>query len=204
MNEDVAMKRWSSWSLSLRIGVIVIVITALGSALWLFYYLRSKQASQTSSKFQGSLQNNQPMPNAGGEAATFSTRGSVDLTGEYFKAPGTNNRSCATCHIPEEGWSITPATLQRLFDETGGTHPVFNKLDANNPDIDVSTVEARRAAYSMLLTRGVFRRGGAPRPDSEWEIIAVDDPHGYANVNQLVQWRRPRPTKNFPIGSVAV
>jgi cytochrome c peroxidase len=70
--------------------------------------------------------------------------------------------------------------------------------------MDVSTVAARRAAYSMLLSRGVFRRGGAPRPDSEWEIIAVDDPHGYASVSQLVQWRRPLPTINFPVGSVAV
>ena len=198
------MKRFSSWSLGLRIGVTVAIVALLGSAWWLAYYLRSKPAAPTSSKLQGNLPNNHPLPNPGGEAATFSTKGSVNLTGEYFKAQGTNGRSCATCHIPEEAWSITPATLQRLFDETGGTHPVFNKLDANNPDMDVSTVEARRAAYGMLLTRGVFRRGGAPRPDSEWEIIAVDDPHGYANVNQLVQWRRPLPTINFPIGSVAV
>lgn len=198
------MKRWSSWSLGLRVGVIVIVVALLGSALWLAYYLRSRSVPQTSSKFHDTLQNNQPMPNAGGEAATFSTKGSVDLTGEFFKAPGTNNRSCATCHIPEDGWSITPATLQRLFDETNGTHPVFNKLDADNPNMDLSTVEARRTAYGMLLTHGLFRRGGAPRADAEWEIIAVDDPHGFANTNQLVEWRRPLPTINFPIGSVAV
>src|SRR2546430_5790692 len=54
--------------------------------------------------------------------------------------------------------------------------PVFNKLDADNPNMDVSTPAARRAAYSMLLARGVFRRGGAPKADAEWEIIAVDDP----------------------------
>jgi hypothetical protein len=56
----------------------------------------------------------------------------------------------------------------------------------------------------MLLSRGVFRRGGAPRPNSEWELIAVDDPHGLANLNQLVHWRRSMPTMNFPIGSVTV
>ena len=66
--------------------------------------------------------------------------------------------------------------------------------------MDVSTAEARRAAYSMLLSRGVFRRGGAPRPDSEWELIAVEDPHGFANVNQLVHWRRSMPTINFAVG----
>jgi mono/diheme cytochrome c family protein len=144
------------------------------------------------------------MPNPGGEAATFSTKGSVDLTGEYFKTQGTNGQSCASCHIPEEAWSITPATLQRLFDETDGKHPVFNLLDANNPNMNVSTKEARRAAYSMLLSRGVFRRGGAPRPNSEWELIAVDDPHGLANLSLLVHWRRAMPTINFTTGSATV
>src|SRR5262245_23031114 len=68
--------------------------------------------------------NNLPVQNAGGHGATFSTAGFVDLTGEYFQAQGANGRSCASCHIPEEAWSINPGTLQRLFDETGGTHPV--------------------------------------------------------------------------------
>jgi cytochrome c peroxidase len=203
-NEDVSMKRWSSWSLSLRIGALVAVIAVLGLAGGLAYYLRSKPIAPTSSKFRGSIANNHPMPNPGGEAATFSTKGSVNLTGEFFQAQGANGQSCATCHIPEEAWSITPATLRRLFDETNGTHPVFHPMDANNPNMDVSTVEARRAAYSMLLTRGVFRRGGAPRPNSEWELIAVDDPHGFASVNHLVHWRRAMPTINFAVGGLVV
>ena len=198
------MKRWSSWSLGVRIGAVVAVVALLGLAWGLAYYLRSKPVAPTSSKFQNSIPNNHPMPNMGGEAATFSTRDSVNLTGEYFRAQGANGQSCASCHIPEEAWSITPGTLQRLFDETEGTHPVFSPLDANNPNMDVSTPEARRAAYSMLLSHGVFRRGGAPRPNSEWELIAVDDPHGFANVNQLVHWRRAMPTINFPVGSATV
>jgi cytochrome c peroxidase len=198
------MKRSSPRRLGFRIGAVVAVVALLGSAWGLAYYLRSKPVAPPGSKLRSSSPNNLPARNPGGEAATFSTRGSVELTGQYFHALGTNGQSCATCHIQEEAWSITPATLQRLFDETGGTHPVFNPLDADNPNMDVSTVEARRAAYSMLLTRGVFRRGGAPRPDSEWELIAVDDPHGFASVNQLVQWRRSMPTINFAVGSVTV
>jgi mono/diheme cytochrome c family protein len=184
--------------------VTVAVVALLGVALGLAYYLRSKPVAPTSSKFQGSIPNNHPMPNHGGEATTFSTRGSVDLTGEFFQAQGTNGQSCASCHIPEEAWSITPATLQRLFDETDGTHTVFTPLDANTPNMDVSTAEKRRVAYSMLLTRGVFRRGGAPRPNSEWELIAVDDPHGFATLDRLEHWRRSMPTINFPIGSATV
>jgi cytochrome c peroxidase len=183
---------------------VVAVVALLGLAWGLSRYLRHRPAAPASSKREGSIPNNQPMPNPGGEAATFSTRGSVDLSGEFFQVQGTNGQSCATCHIPQEAWSITPATLQRLFDETNGAHPIFNLLDADNPNMDVSTVEARRAAYSMLLTRGVFRRGGPPRPNSEWELVAVEDPHGFASVNQLVQWRRSMPTINFAVGSVTV
>jgi cytochrome c peroxidase len=198
------MKKYSSRGLGLRIGAVVAIVALLGLGWLLFYYLRSQPVAPTSSKLQGSISNTHPLPNPGGEAATFSTRGNVDLTGEYFQTQGKNGQSCATCHVPEEAWSITPATLRRLFDETSGTHPVFNPTDANNPNMDVSTVDARRAAYSMLLTRGVFRRGGAPRPNSEWELIAVEDPHGLANVNQLVHWRRSMPTINFPLGSATV
>jgi cytochrome c peroxidase len=198
------MKRFSSWSLGLRIGAMVAVLALLGLAGGLAYYLSSRPGAPTSSKFQGSIPNNHLMPNPGGEAATFSAKGSVNLTGEYFQTQGTNGQSCASCHIPEEAWSITPGTLQRLFNETKGTHPVFNPLDANNPSMDVSTPDARRAAYSMLLTRGVFRRGGAPRPNSEWELIAVEDPHGFADVNRLVHWRRSMPTINFAVGSATV
>lgn len=155
---------------------------------------------------QDSLPNNLPHKNPGGKAATFSTQGSVNLTGEYFQAQGTNGRSCVSCHIPEEAWSINPGTLQDLFDQSAGTHPVFNELDANNPDQigPGSTVDELLAGYSMMLTRGVFRRGGTPRPNSEWELIAVEDPHGFANLNRLVHWRRVMPTINFGLGSTTI
>lgn len=150
------------------------------------------------------IPNNFPFLNPGGIAATFSTQGSVDLTGEFFQAQGTNGRSCASCHTAGDAWSINPDTLRRLFNRTDGTDPVFNLLDANNPNMDVSTEEARRLAYSMLLNRGVFRRGGTPRPNSEWELIGVDDPHGYASLTRLVHWRRSMPTINFAQGSAIV
>jgi cytochrome c peroxidase len=198
------MKRFSSRSPGFRIALALAVVAIIGLALGLAYYLRSRRFSPSVSKLQGTIPNNHAIRNASGEAATFSTQGAVNLTGQFFRAQGANGQSCASCHIPEDAWSITPATLQRLFDETGGRHPVFSALDANNPEMDVSTVEARRAAYSMLLTRGVFRRGGPPRADAEWELIAVDDPHGYANLNLLVHWRRSMPTINFPLGSATV
>lgn len=148
--------------------------------------------------------NERPAPNPGGFSATFSTQGGVDLTSEYFQAQGTNGRSCETCHVAADAWSVSAATIQSRFDETAGLDPIFNLLDANNPSAPVNSVEARRSAYSMMLTRGVFRRGGAPRADAEWELVAVEDPHGFASLTRIVQWRRAMPTINFHLGSATV
>jgi cytochrome c peroxidase len=199
------MNRDSSQSNSRRLRATAAAVALGLLSLGLTYGLGAMPASATGAAADA-IPNNRPAPNPNGAAATFSTEGSVDLTGEYFQAQGTNGRSCATCHIPEEAWGINPGTLQRLFDETDGKHPVFNKLDANNPDALPAdpTVEQLLASYSMLLSRGVFRRGGAPRADREWDLIAVEDPHGYANLNRLVHWRRIMPTINFPLGSTNI
>jgi cytochrome c peroxidase len=196
--EETAMMRSSARQLGSRVRGSLVVVALLAGLVWGLDYSLDAEELQTS------IDNNHPIRNPGGHSATFSTRGFVDLTGEYFQAQGTNGRSCASCHIPAEAWSINPGTLKRLFDETGGAHPVFNVLDANNPNMDVSTVEARRVAYSMLLSHGVFRRGGALRAEREWDLIAVEDPHGFANTTRLVQWRRVMPTINFPLGSATV
>src|SRR5262249_17972508 len=92
--------------------------------------------SGVGAKTNDAIPNNKPIENPIGCAATFSTQGFVNLTGDYFQAQGTNGRSCASCHNSDDAWGITPGTLQRLFDETVGTHPVFNALDANNPAMD--------------------------------------------------------------------
>jgi hypothetical protein len=152
-----------------------------------------------------SLPNNFPHLNPHGFSATFSTQGFVNLVTDYSLPQGSNGRSCQTCHIPQQAWSINPNAIQLLFFLTGGTHPIFNRLDADNPDTaDLTTVTGRWAAYTMMLTRGVFRRGGAPPSTREWDVIAVDDPHGFASPTQIVQWRRAMPTINFHLGSGTV
>jgi cytochrome c peroxidase len=150
------------------------------------------------------IPNNTPHRNFFGHAATFSTLGDMDLNGPYFRPQGTNGRSCATCHLPEQAWSITPEMVQRLFGKTGGTHPIFNPLDANNTRLPDATEEQRLAKYSMMLERGLFRRGGAPRAERDWDLVAVDDPHGFANLDRLVHWRRVLPTINFALGNAVV
>ncbi len=93
----------------------------------------------------------------------------MDLTGPFFQSLGTNGRSCGSCHQPSDGWTITPAHLQQRFDATDGTDPVFRTVDgANAPELDVSTVDARRSAYSMLLSKGLIRVGIAMPTGPAW------------------------------------
>src|SRR5262245_28352891 len=89
-----------------RIILGAILVIAVASVL--VFDTRTNLVSKVSSMEPDSLPNNLPHPNPGGKAATFSTQGEVNLTGEYFQAQGSNGRSCASCHIPEEAWSINP------------------------------------------------------------------------------------------------
>jgi len=139
-----------------------------------------------------------PFANASGYAATYSTAGTIDLTGPFFQSLGTNGRSCASCHQPSQGWTVTPQGVQARFDQSGGTDPIFRTNDGSNaPELDVSSVDARRKAYSMLLTRGVIRVGMPIPANAEFDLVAVDDPYGHASAADLSLFRRPLPATNL-------
>jgi hypothetical protein len=137
-------------------------------------------------------------PNATGMSATYSTNGPIDASNPFFQSLGTNGRSCASCHQASDGWSITPATVQRKFLATRGLDPIFRTNDgANSPNADVSTVAARASAYSMLLTKGLIRVGIGIPDGAEFELEQVDDPYGYASARELSLFRRPLPSANL-------
>jgi cytochrome c peroxidase len=139
-----------------------------------------------------------PMSNFAGAAKSATSAGTIDLTNPYFQSLGTNERTCNTCHLAGEGWSITPSRLRSRFDRSGGTDPIFRVHDAaNSPNADVSTVDARRSAYSLLLARGVIRVGLPVKPTSDFVLVAAEDPHGFASAAQLSMFRRPLPTTNL-------
>ena len=93
--------------------------------------------------------------NPTGLAATFNTAGPLDRNNPFFQSLGTNGRSCGTCHQASDGWTVIPPHIQARFEATDGTDPIFRLNDgSNSPNADVSTVAARKAAYSMLLTKG--------------------------------------------------
>jgi hypothetical protein len=137
-------------------------------------------------------------PNPNGLSATYSTTGPIDTSNPFFQSLGTNGRSCASCHRASDGWSVTPASIRQRFLATRGLDPIFRTNDgANSPDADVSTLEARLSAYSMLLDKGLIRVGIGIPDGAEFELAQVDDPYGYASARELSLFRRPLPSANL-------
>lgn len=144
------------------------------------------------------LPNNLPILNSAGFAATYSTTGSVDLSGPFFASLGTNGRTCGTCHLPTDGWTIIPQNVRLRFELTGGTDPLFRTNDgSNSPTADVSTVAKRRVAYSMLLTKGLIRVSNPVPAGADYTLVAVDDPYHHASAADVSTFRRPLPSANL-------
>jgi hypothetical protein len=148
-------------------------------------------------------------PDPRGAIATFQPSGpTVTAKSAFFRDLGTNGRTCFTCHQPEDGWSLSAQHAQDRFAVDFGD-PLFRLVDgATCPSDDVSTYEARRKAYGLLLAKGLIRIG-LPMPSDglQFQIIAVKDPYG-CNTNPTTGltgsttgtvsvYRRPLPAANL-------
>jgi len=134
-----------------------------------------------------------------GTFATLNLDGPTDTTSNpFFQPMGTNGRSCVTCHQPSDAFSITPPHLQQRFNATRGSDPVFRPVDgANCPIADFATVEERRSAYSLLLTRGLIRIGIAVPATADYAVVSVYNPYGCNATDVISMYRRPLPTTNL-------
>lgn len=147
-----------------------------------------------------SLPNPATSVNANGTLSTYSTGPRIDTSGVFFQSIGTNGRTCASCHVPSSAWGITPPEVQARFNSTQGTDPIFRTNDgANCPSADVSTIDARRAAYSQLLNKGLIRVSMSVPANADFQIIAIDDPYNcpQTTATDPALYRRPLPSTNL-------
>ena len=137
--------------------------------------------------------------NAAGQLRTFGARGAIDLENPFFQALGTNGRSCVSCHQPENAWSITPANVQARFAATAGADPVFMNNDGSNCEgVLPGSIAEKRAAYSLLLSRGLIRVGLDVPAGAEFVIESVSDPNGCGPATTDASfYRRPLPSTNL-------
>lgn len=145
----------------------------------------------------GYIQNLQPFANSEGMSRSYSPRGTISTQLPFFRSLGSNGRACVDCHEPGEGWSITPAGIQARFNRSSGLHPLFRLVDgANVPNAPVATLAERRAAYSLLLNKGLIRVTLPVPANAEFRLAEVDDPYHYAHAGEVNMYRRPLPSAN--------
>jgi hypothetical protein len=153
-----------------------------------------------------------------GQVETFQPGGAtVTAENPFFQNLGTNGRTCFTCHQPQTGWTISAASASERFQASGGTDPLFRLIDgATCPSDDVSTPEARRQAYILLIEKGLIRIGlplppaanpPNPPPTLQFEVTHVDDPYNCTTntvtglqsptMGTLSMYRRPLPSTNL-------
>jgi len=135
-----------------------------------------------------------------GILSTFTTNHRLNLDSAFFKSLGTNGRTCASCHQPADAWSVTPEHIQARFTVSAGRDPIFRPVDgANCPSADVSTVEKRRQAYSLLLKKGLIRVSLSVPTTADFSIQDIQDPYNCPETNSVTAalYRRPLPSTNL-------
>ena len=157
--------------------------------------LRFEQAAAAGSSLQ--LPNLLPIPNSSGFVATYSD-GAMYLDHAFFQSLGTNGRSCASCHQPSDGWSVSAQNVRLRFYATLGTDSIFRTNDGSNCNTsNVSTFAAKQDAYSLLLRKGLIRVELPVPAGAEFAVSSVVNPYGCGNTSNVSVYRRPLPTANL-------
>ena len=139
-------------------------------------------------------------PDSTGVLSTYSTNGGIDINNAFFQNLGSNGRTCNTCHISTSAWSITPADVGSKFKATQGMDPIFRTNDGSNcPSADVSTADARKHAYSQLLSKALIRVSLQVPANAEFQIIEIKDPYHCPETTAMnpALYRRPLPATNL-------
>ena len=143
-----------------------------------------------------------------GMIATFQPSGATQTAGNaFFQNLGSNGRTCFTCHEPQDGWSLSAQHAQARF-AADPNDPLFRLVDgATCPSDNVSTLDAKRAAYGLLTKKGLIRIGLPMQSTMEFQILQVDDPYGCnrsavtgltGSKSGIVSvYRRPPPSANL-------
>ncbi len=148
------------------------------------------------------LHNLFPFPDSSGLAGTYSSTGSIDLSGPFFRSLGTNGRTCGTCHAPSDAFGLSAADAQSRYSSSEGTDPLFAQIDG-------STCPTGPVDNSLVVNNGLIRIGLAVPPNAtdpsppQYTVTAVQDPYGCALTTndqgqQIVSvYRRPLPATNL-------
>jgi hypothetical protein len=166
------------------------------AALLVFVFTIALVRSEGGSKVRNPLNT----PNGTGTLSTYDENGGIDVSNPFFQNLGSNGRTCNSCHVSSEAWTVTPEGVQARFKNSDGMDPIFRPVDgANCPSADVSTKTARASAYSQLLSKGLIRISLAVPANAEFTIVNISDPYTCAETTTTnpAFYRRPLPSTNL-------
>jgi cytochrome c peroxidase len=126
--------------------------------------------------------------------------GGATMTGNnaFFQNLGTNGRTCFSCHQPQNGWTVSAASVRARFEASEGKDPIFRLIDgATCPTDDVSTLAAKRRAFKLLIDKGLIRIAIPLPTPRQFEVTSVDDPYKCTTTGILSMYRRPLPSTNL-------
>ncbi len=134
--------------------------------------------------------------NSNGAARTVTVNGAaIDETNPFFQSLGTNGRACVSCHQPSAAMTITPPQINAVFNATQGNDPLFRLNDgANGPNAPVATLTQKRAAYSLLLSKGLIRIPITLPANRDFDVRVVLNPYESTGAN---------PPQNFTVPPTA-
>ena len=169
-----------------RFAVIALLVLSSGTAL----VVASASGDNT--------RNPLPFPDASGLIRTFTATNQIDISNPFFASLGSNGRSCSSCHQQSDAWTVSAQHIRDRFENSKGLDPIFRSNDgANCPTDDTSTLDARRRAYSQLLSKGLIRVSRPIPANADFALIGIDDPYNCASSEDLGLYRRPLPATNL-------
>lgn len=143
----------------------------------------------------------QSFPDPAGVFQTLDGIDGFDRRGFFFQSLGTNGRSCGTCHLPSQAFTLSAAAAGLTFVLTQGRDPLFAPVDgANCPNAQ----SGDPSAHSLLLKNGLFRISLPLPANAQFTITVVRDPYGCAitvdpktGQENISVYRRPLPATNL-------
>lgn len=125
-------------------------------------------------------------------------------SGGFFADLGTNGRTCNTCHVVEDGWTITPGHARGLPPHD----PLFTPNDGSDCPPTSPSQRPQKALSSQLLNFGLIRIQLAIPATAGYSLVSASNPQRCAIApgspeagGQLFLFRRPLPTTNLVFDS---
>jgi cytochrome c peroxidase len=136
-----------------------------------------------------------------GEIQTYSTSSfDTGSTNGFSSNLGTNGRTCSTCHVESEGWTIAAAGVQAR----ASNDPIFAPNDGSDCPPTSASQGPNGAVSTLLRGYGVIRVQIGIPSTADFSLVSATNPKacaiapGSADANgELFLFRRPLPATNL-------